>query len=70
MAIADNSGKLRFRSICIDAYNANVNMHNSNAVRRNKLGIGANAVVDVLNVTQILVQQQDLTVLQFLIMKY
>ena len=70
MAIADNSGKLRFRSISIDAYNANVNMHNSNAVRRNKLGIGANAVVDVLNVTQILVQQQDLTVLQFLIMKY
>ena len=27
-----------------------LNMNNSNAVRCNKLGIGANAVVDVLNV--------------------
>ena len=56
-SIASNSGKLRFRSFGIDAYNANdtsqqlfLNMNNSNAVRCNKLGIGANAVTDVLNV--------------------
>ena len=55
--VANNSGKLRFRSFGIDAYNTNdssqqlfLNMNNSNAVRCNKLGIGANAVVDVLNV--------------------
>ena len=54
---ANNSGKLRFRSFGIDAYNTNdtsqqlfLNMNNSNAVRCNKLGIGANAVTDVLNV--------------------
>ena len=57
VAIANNSGKLRFRGFSIDAYNTNdtsqqlfLNMNNSNAVRCNKLGIGANAVVDVLNV--------------------
>ena len=57
VAIANNSGKLRFRGFSIDAYNTNdtsqqlfLNMNNSNAVRYNKLGIGANAVVDVLNV--------------------
>ena len=57
VAIANNSGKLRFRGFSIDAYNTNdtsqqlfLNMNNSNAVRCNKLGIRANAVVDVLNV--------------------
>ena len=57
VAIANNSGKIRFRGFSIDAYNTNdssqqlfLNMNNSNAVRCNKLGIGANAVVDVLNV--------------------
>ena len=57
VAIANNSGKLRFRGFSIEAYNTNdtsqqlfLNMNNSNAVRCNKLGIGANAVVDVLNV--------------------
>ena len=57
MAVANDSGKLRFREFSIDAYNTNdssqqlfLNMNNSNAVRCNKLGIGANAVVDVLNV--------------------
>ena len=56
-SVANNSGKLRFRSFGIDAYNTNdtsqqlfLNMNNSNAVRCNKLGIGANAVTDVLNV--------------------
>ena len=56
-SIANNSGKLRFRSFGIDAYNTNdtsqqlfLNMNNSNAVRCNSLGIGANAVTDVLNV--------------------
>ena len=57
VAIANNSGKLRFRGFSIDAYNTNdssqqlfLSMNISNAVRCNKLGIGANAVVDVLNV--------------------
>ena len=57
VAIANNSGKIRFRGFSIDAYTATdtsqqlfLNMNNSNAVRCNKLGIGANAVVDVLNV--------------------
>ena len=46
-----------YRGFSIDAYNTNdssqqlfLNMNNSNAVRCNKLGIGANAVVDVFNV--------------------
>ena len=49
---------LKFRSFSIDAYNTSndssqqlfLNMNNGNAVRCNKLGIGTNAVVDVLNV--------------------
>ena len=56
MTVANDSGKLRFRSFGIDAYNANdtsqqlfLNTNNSNAVRCNKLGVGANAGVDTFN---------------------
>ena len=58
MTVANDSGKLRFRSFGIDAYNANdtsqqlcLNTNNSNAVRCNKLGVGSNAGVDTLNVS-------------------
>ena len=56
MTVAKHSGKLRFTSFEIDAYNANdtsqqlfLNTNNSNAVRCNKLGVGANAGVDTFN---------------------
>ena len=56
MTVANDSGKLRFRSGGIDSYNANdtsaqllLNMNNSNAVRCNKLGVGSNAGVDTFS---------------------
>ena len=56
LAIANDSGKLRFRGFSLDAYTTNdssqqllLNMSSSNTVRCNKLGIGATAVVDVLD---------------------
>ena len=55
-SVANDGGKLRFRAFGIDAYNANdtsqqlfLNTNNSNAVRCNKLGVGANAGVDTFN---------------------
>ena len=55
--IANDSGKLRFKSVGIDAYNANdtsqqllLNTNSNNAVRCVKLGIGVNATTDALNV--------------------
>ena len=58
MTVANDQGKLRFRSFGIDSYNANdtsqqlfFNMNNSNAARCNKLGVGANAGVDAFNVS-------------------
>ena len=55
MTVANDSGKLRFRSFGIDSYNANdtsqqLFLNTNNAVRCNKLGIGANAGVDTINV--------------------
>ena len=56
VTVANDSGKLRFRSTAIDAYNPNdtsqqlfLNTHANNAVRCNKSGIGANAGVDIFN---------------------
>ena len=57
MTVGNDSGKLRFRGIGIDSYNANdttqqlfLNMNDGNAVRCNKMGIGVKAVTDALDV--------------------
>ena len=56
MTVANDGGKLRFRSFGIDSYNANdtsqqlfLNLNNSNAARCSKLGVDANAGPDTLN---------------------
>ena len=57
-SVANDSGKLRFRAFGIDAYNTNdtsqqllLNTNANNAVRCNRLGIGANAGTDTFNCT-------------------
>ena len=61
MTVANDSGKLKFRSFGIDSFLGNdapaelfLNMNNPNGVRCAKLGIGASPGTDTLNVSVVM----------------